>query len=118
MTDDADVQGTKVTDHEGPVTDHKGPVEDYSEKVTDYDGPVTDSTEKVTGHTGPVIDDEKTQRLCPVDGCGRTMHRVKFMKDNVRVNTDDYCMWHGPVGDPMKCAPSEKAEETAPIPPK
>lgn len=113
MTDEADVQGTKVTDDQGPVTDHAGPVEDFAGKVTDHDGPVTDSKEKVVGFSGPVVDDETTQRLCTVEGCGRTLHRVKFMKDGVKVNTDDYCMWHGPVGDPMKCASPDMKAETA-----
>ncbi|PKK90626.1 MAG: hypothetical protein CVV64_09725 [Candidatus Wallbacteria bacterium HGW-Wallbacteria-1] len=103
-TVDSPSENRPVTDHTGPVTDHQGP-------VTDHDGPVVDHSDPVTDHNGPVVDFKgkvedrpEDARMCPVQGCEKMLHRVKFFAMNNMVDTDSYCLDHGPAGDPVKCS--------------
>jgi len=103
-----------VTDHQGPVTDHRGPVEDFKGPVEGFKGKVTDHKGPVEDFKGKVTDDGSDARLCPVADCGKLLHRVKFMANGNSVNTDSYCVAHGPVGDPLKNQEAKKEkQETA-----
>jgi hypothetical protein len=108
VTDNQNENGQAVTDYEGPVTDFEGKVTDYEGPVTDYEGPVTDHEGPVTDYEGPVVDDASKVRFCPVENCGKMMHRVKFFANNKSVDTHDYCITHGPVGNPVQKAKKEE----------